>query len=120
MKPVSRKKRCLPCEGLQGPLNIVGVRTLLKHLPFWMLSLDGKKISREFICKDFKGAVAFVKRIAAAAEKNNHHPDLHLTRYRRLQVELTTHAVGGLSENDFILAAFIDVAWEKAAQRQEG
>ena len=58
--------------------------------------------------KDFKAAVAFVNSIASVAEAEGHHPDLHLTGYRKLRVDLATHAVGGLTENDFILAAKID------------
>ena len=69
--------------------------------------LDGKKIKREFKFKDFKEAIGFVNKVAALAESEGHHPDIHIF-YNRVVLELTTHAVGGLSENDFILAAKID------------
>ena len=58
--------------------------------------------------KDFMAVVGLVVRIARIAERENHHPDLHLTGYRRLKIELSTHSIGGLSENDFILASKID------------
>ena len=58
--------------------------------------------------KDFLSAVQFIQDIAQVAEADDHHPDLHLTGYRKLRVELSTHAIGGLSENDFILAAKIE------------
>jgi len=58
--------------------------------------------------KGFLSAVEFIEKIAQVAEAEDHHPDLHLTGYRKLAIELSTHAIGGLSENDFILAAKID------------
>ena len=57
---------------------------------------------------DFLAAVQFIRRIARLAEAEDHHPDLYLTHYRKLKIEISTHAIGGLSENDFILAAKID------------
>lgn len=107
------RKRCLPCEGLEGPLTASAVKAILQELPGWQWERGKKRIAREFVCADFKAALALVKRIGARAEYHNHHPDLHLTRYRRLTVELTTHAVKGLTANDFILAAEIDRVWEK-------
>jgi 4a-hydroxytetrahydrobiopterin dehydratase len=68
----------------------------------------GKAIRKTVKCKDFMDAVGLIQRIAPVAEAEDHHPDLHLTGYRRLTIELSTHAIGGLSENDFILAAKID------------
>ena len=58
--------------------------------------------------KDFPTAIDFFQRVADVANKEDHHPDLHLTGYRKVAIELSTHAIGGLSENDFILAAKID------------
>jgi 4a-hydroxytetrahydrobiopterin dehydratase len=60
------------------------------------------------VFRNFKAAVEFLNGVAELAERENHHPDLHLVGYRNLSIELTTHAIGGLSENDFILAAKID------------
>lgn len=74
----------------------------------WKLSGDGKSIRRELLMQDFTAAVDLINKIGAAAEAEDHHPDIHLTGYRRLAIELSTHSIGGLSENDFILAAKIE------------
>lgn len=83
-------------------------QTLLQDLKGWELSPEGKAIRKSIVCKDFMDAVTTIQRIAPIAEAEDHHPDFHLTRYKRLMVELSTHAIGGLSENDFIVAAKID------------
>jgi len=80
---------------------------LLQDLPGWAL-IEGKLIRKLITCKNFLDAVSLIQRIAPLAEAEDHHPDLHLTGYKRLTIELSTHAIGGLSENDFILAAKID------------
>ncbi len=80
----------------------------LRQLPGWSLSADGKEIRREWVMKDFLAAVRLIKAIAETAEREDHHPDLHLTGYRKLMVALSTHSIGGLSKNDFILAAKIE------------
>ena len=77
------------------------------QLSGWQI-VDGKKLRKSFRCDNFLGAVHAIERIAKIAEAEDHHPDLHLTGYRNLTVELSTHAVSGLSENDFILAAKLD------------
>jgi 4a-hydroxytetrahydrobiopterin dehydratase len=82
-------------------------RRRLAKLPGWSLAPNGKSIRREFVLKDFLAAVAFIRRIAVRAEKAGHHPDLHLTGYRKLKVVLSTHDAGGLSLKDFRLAAEI-------------
>lgn len=106
-------KKCVPCEGGMPPLTRRQADTFLSFLHSgiekeWQLAGDAKSISREYAMKDFKEAVAFVNSIASVAEAEGHHPDLHLTGYRKLRVDLATHAAGGLTENDFILAAKID------------
>lgn len=103
-----RHKRCQPCEGGVPPVPRDEAERLLEGLPGWRLSPDGKAIRREWRVKDFAAGVEFFGRVAELAEAEQHHPDLHLTGYRHVTVELTTHAIGGLSENDFILAAKID------------
>ena len=80
----------------------------LGTLKGWSLSSDGKSISREFLMKDFSAAAALIGDIAPIADADDHHPDLHLTGYRKLRVELTTHSIGDLSEKDFTLAAKIE------------
>ena len=102
------KKKCIPCEG-RGikPLDRADVQKYLDKLQNWILDKDAKKISKEFKFKDFIGAINFVERVADVAEMEGHHPDIHIN-YNKVLLELSTHAIGGLSENDFILAAKID------------
>ena len=80
----------------------------MKWLKDWKMSAKGRAIYKDYRMKDFMSAIRFINRIAKLAEAENHHPDLSLTNYRRLTVTLSTHAIGGLSENDFILAVKID------------
>jgi 4a-hydroxytetrahydrobiopterin dehydratase len=101
-------KKCKPCEGGVEPMSAAQVSEQLKQLPGWRLSADGKSIRREWVVKNFLAGMKFFEEVAHAAEEDNHHPDLHLTGYRNVAIELSTHAIGGLSENDFILAAKID------------
>jgi 4a-hydroxytetrahydrobiopterin dehydratase len=101
-------KKCLPCEGGVEPLWPQEAKRQLARLPGWSLGSAGARIRKKWACKDFAAAMKFINSIAKIAEQQDHHPDLHLTGYRHVEVELSTHAVGGLSENDFILAAKID------------
>ena len=101
------QRRCTPCEGGVEPLPPSAAKTLLADLKGWEL-IEGQSIRKTVTCKDFLDAVSLIQRIAPVAEAEDHHPDLHLTRYKRVTIELSTHAIGGLSENDFILAAKID------------
>jgi 4a-hydroxytetrahydrobiopterin dehydratase len=103
-----RKKRCAPCEGGVPPLPPDQVQALLQNLEGWEPVDAGRKIRRRWTVKNFMAAIDFFNRLAALAEEEGHHPDLHLESYRQVSVELWTHAIGGLSENDFILAAKID------------
>jgi 4a-hydroxytetrahydrobiopterin dehydratase len=101
-------RHCAPCSGTVPPLAPDRVRELLGQVPGWKLSTDGKRIARSWRVLDFVTGLDFFRRIGEIAEAEDHHPDLHLTNYRDLTVELWTHAAGGLTENDFILAAKID------------
>ncbi len=112
-------RKCVPCEGKAEPLPQSAVQTLLRDLTGWELvdlpapltggaQAGGKALRKTVTCKNFLDAVVLIQKIAPIAEAEDHHPDLHLTRYKRLTIELSTHAIGGLSENDFILAAKID------------
>ena len=101
------QRTCKPCEGGVEPLPLGAAQKLLADLRGWEL-VGGKALRKTVACKDFLGAVDLIQRIAPIAEAEDHHPDLHLTGYRRLTIELSTHAIGGLSENDFILAAKLD------------
>ena len=102
------KRHCAPCEGGIPALKPEEIREQLAVLPAWRLTDDGRRIRREWRVKDFAAALDFFRRVGQVAEAEDHHPDLHLTGYRNVALELTTHALGGLSENDFILAAKID------------
>jgi 4a-hydroxytetrahydrobiopterin dehydratase len=101
------KKHCIPCEGGLPPLNHEQVMHYAPQAPEWKVSADEKKLSRSFKFKDFEEAMKFVNRVAAIAEEESHHPDMYIF-YNLVRFELTTHAMKGLSENDFILAAKID------------
>jgi 4a-hydroxytetrahydrobiopterin dehydratase len=74
----------------------------------WSMDAEAKSISRKVNCNHFAEAIELLNKIAEIAESEGHHPDLHVTGYRHLRIDLTTHAIGGLSENDFIVAAKID------------
>ena len=100
--------RCAPCEGGVPAIGLKEAEEQLKILSGWTLDESGKSISKSWNCKNFVKSLKFCHRIGELAEAEGHHPDLHLTGYRHVQVVLTTHAIGGLSLNDFVLAAKID------------
>ena len=102
------RKRCVPCEGGVPVLAPEQVRQYLAALPEWKLTADGQRLRREWRVKDFLTGLDFFNRVGQLAEAEGHHPDLHLAGYRNVAIEIWTHAIGGLSENDFILAAKID------------
>jgi len=103
-----RQNKCEACEGGIKPFTGEEAREQLQSLADWELSNDGKRISKNREFKDFKAGMGFLQKVAELAEEEGHHPDLHLTNYKQVSIELTTHAIGGLSWNDFILAAKID------------
>lgn len=103
-----RNKKCAPCEGGVAPLVRSEAEKLAALLPGWQVTDDGRRIAKRWTAKDFLAAIRFFDRVAELAESEDHHPDLHLEGYRQVRVEIGTHAIGGLSENDFILAAKID------------
>jgi len=107
-------RTCGPCSGKAEPLDPQSVRALLPEVPNWKLSADGKRIARNWHVKDFTTGLDFFCRIADVAEAEDHHPDLHLANYRDLTVELWTHRAGGLTENDFIMAAKVDALEQPA------
>jgi 4a-hydroxytetrahydrobiopterin dehydratase len=103
------KKKCVSCETGATALTSAQVLDLMRSVPAWKLTDDGKRIRRDWRVKDFVTGLDFFQRVAAVAEAEDHHPDLHLVGYRDVTIEIWTHAVGGLTENDFILAAKIDL-----------
>ena len=102
-------KKCVPCEGGVEAFSVEHSRKQLELLTAWSLSVDEKWIHRKIVFNNFVQVVACINKIADLAEAEAHHPDLHLTGYRNLEIAISTHAIGGLSENDFILASKIDV-----------
>lgn len=102
-----RQKRCAPCEGGVPKLTRDEAAEQLKKLGGWELT-DQERIRKSWTVKHFMAGVDFFNRVADVAESEGHHPDLHLVGYRNVTIEIWTHAIGGLSENDFILAAKID------------
>jgi len=97
------QKKCKPCEGGTPPLTQEQSKILLTQLQNWELK-DGR-IEKEF--KDFSEAMKFVNSVAEIAEFEGHHPDIGIS-WNRVRLSLVTHAIGGLSENDFIMASKID------------
>jgi 4a-hydroxytetrahydrobiopterin dehydratase len=104
-----KDKRCVPCEGGTPPLDELTTRKLLGQVSGWAVVPEGDqpRLRKRFDFVDFLAAMAFIDKLAAVAEEEAHHPDF-CVHYSRVDVTLWTHAVSGLSENDFILAAKID------------
>jgi 4a-hydroxytetrahydrobiopterin dehydratase len=100
-------KHSVPCEGGTPPLTPEEYTIFLVETPLWDV-VDERKLLRDFRFKNFKEALAFVNRVGALAESEGHHPDIFLHNWNRVQVTLSTHAIKGLSENDYIVAAKID------------
>jgi 4a-hydroxytetrahydrobiopterin dehydratase len=103
-----QSRRCQACESGLPPLTAAQVKDYLQALPDWSLTEDRRRIRRQWRVEDFQTALDFFRRVGEVAEEEGHHPDLHLTGYRNVVIELWTHALGGLTENDFIVAARID------------
>jgi 4a-hydroxytetrahydrobiopterin dehydratase len=106
--PDLTKKHCTPGEKGGQALTSNQLKKYLTLVPHWILAADGKRIRRKWVAKDFLSALDFFKRVGRIAQREDHHPDLHLRGYRNVTIELSTHDLDGLSENDFIVAAKID------------
>jgi 4a-hydroxytetrahydrobiopterin dehydratase len=101
-------RRCKPCEGGVPPLDSSAAEQILQALnPGWEITADGKAIVRLFEFAGYHRTISFVNAVAWIAESEGHHPDLEVL-YGKVRVLYTTHAIKGLSENDFICAAKID------------
>jgi 4a-hydroxytetrahydrobiopterin dehydratase len=99
------KKNCKPCEGGAVPFNAAQTMEMLAQLKGWIVE-DGKLVKR-YAFKNYYETMAFVNGLAWISHREDHHPDL-LVGYNKCRVEYSTHAIGGLSENDFICAAKSD------------
>jgi 4a-hydroxytetrahydrobiopterin dehydratase len=103
-----RARKCDACEGGVKKYTPDEAAKQLQRLSGWQLTHQGLRIRKEWVVKNFVAGMDFFHRVADVAESEGHHPDLHLEGYRNVRIEIWTHAIGGLSENDFILAAKID------------
>jgi 4a-hydroxytetrahydrobiopterin dehydratase len=101
-------EKCVACEGGVPPLSRAEAEVLLAEVSGWELNADATEISRQYTFKDFAEALAFVNKVGAIAEGDGHHPDIHLTGWNKVRIDLSTHAIKGLSRNDYIVAAKID------------
>jgi len=101
------KKKCVACEGGTPPLSNSRQQEFLGKIEDDWRIVDHHQLERVYKFKDFKSALEFTNRVGAIAEEQGHHPDILLT-YGKVKITLWTHAAGGLTENDFIMAAKID------------
>lgn len=102
------QKTCKACEGYEKSMSLKETLEYIKKVQNWEIDDSGKSISKEFEFKNFKKALEFVNNVGELAEKEGHHPDIYLYSYKKVKMNLTTHVINGLSENDFIMAAKID------------
>ncbi len=102
-----KARRCIPCEGNAKPMLREEAEAILAFTYGWTIAGDGKKISKDFMFADFKEAMAFVNKVAEIAEGEGHHPDIFLW-WNKVTLLLSTHTVGGLTTNDFIIAAKVN------------
>lgn len=107
-----KEKKCIPCEGGVSALTADEVKRLLPQVAGWSIEAGVPELRKRFKFPSFMETMAFVNRMATLAEGEGHHPDF-CVRFTVLDVSLTTHAIGGLSENDFVLAAKIDGLLQK-------
>lgn len=113
------KKHCTPCEGDVCPYNADDASLQLQTLSTgWQITTDHKQVFKDFHFKNYYQTMAFVNAIAWMAHGENHHPDL-LVGYNHCLVRYTTHAINGLSENDFICAAKVDSIYQPVHERQK-
>jgi 4a-hydroxytetrahydrobiopterin dehydratase len=104
------KKKCIPCEGGVVPFDISEIHKYQKKVDGWKIAKNDKEIyflEKNFNFKDFKGSQNFVNSVGTISEEEGHHPDISFG-WGYVKLNITTHAIEGLSENDFILAAKID------------
>ncbi|MEK7466682.1 MAG: 4a-hydroxytetrahydrobiopterin dehydratase [Planctomycetota bacterium] len=100
-------RSCKPCKKGTPALDSAAAKSLLAELPGDWKITGGTKLEKEFKFPNFKEALAFTNKVGEIAEREGHHPDIHLG-WGRVKLEIWTHSVGGLSDNDFILAAKLE------------
>ena len=100
--------KCVPCEGGVPRLTDAEASRQLSVLSGWEIQQTPHRISKSWKVKNFMAAMSFFEKVAELAEEEGHHPDIHLIGYRNVTIDIWTHAINGLSMNDFVLAARID------------
>ncbi|MBA3789125.1 4a-hydroxytetrahydrobiopterin dehydratase [Patescibacteria group bacterium] len=106
------EKKCIPCEGGTAALTKTQAEEYLSQVNGWNIDTTATCLSKKYSFPDFKSALQFANQIGEVAESEGHHPDLTVS-WGKVEVDLTTHAIHGLSENDFILAAKVDALTRK-------
>jgi 4a-hydroxytetrahydrobiopterin dehydratase len=109
----------VPCRGGVPALSETEARMLAEQVPEWTIELEGTRLRRHVEFEDFKSAMEFVNRVADVAEQQGHHPDIAI-HWNKVDLLLWTHKIGGLHENDFILAAKIDRLLEEPRRPTTG
>ncbi len=109
-----QSKSCVPCRGGVAPLTEEEARRTSEAVPAWALLQNATRLVRRFEFRDFKAAMEFINRVADLAEEEGHHPDFEI-HWNKVELTLWTHKIGGLHENDFIMAAKIDRLLEEPA-----
>mmetsp|Transcript_17084 Transcript_17084/g.33026 ORF Transcript_17084/g.33026 Transcript_17084/m.33026 type:complete len:160 (-) Transcript_17084:950-1429(-) len=119
--------QCKHCPPDTPKLSPREIHDALKHLPKWVVSHDGTAITRSFVAKNWVSAMNFFNSVSEIAEASNHHPDFHLTGYRNVEVQLSTHTIGGVAQVDIDMATKLDqipieysLKWLKAQQQGVG
>ncbi len=103
-----KTRHCVPCEGGIDPLTRAEFAGYLEQIVDWQVKDSDKKIEREFQFRDFPEALKFVNSVGEIAEDEGHHPDIYLYSWNKVRITLYTHAIGGLSINDFVVASRVD------------
>lgn len=102
-----KDQKCVPCEGGAEPLKRSEFEQYLAQVSGWNV-IEDRLLQREYIFKNFREAMVFVNRVAELAEAEGHHPDMNIHSWNKVEIKLSTHAIGGLSINDFVMAVKID------------
>ena len=112
--PDLTKQHCVPCEGGTKPFTKKEAEEYLKMTKDWQLlgkpgeAWERAAIQRKFVFKDFREALEFVNKVGRLANAEDHHPDIFIHNYKKVDITLSTHSIGGLSVNDFVMAAKIN------------
>jgi 4a-hydroxytetrahydrobiopterin dehydratase len=106
------RKHCIPCEGGTDPLKGEILANYTSILPDWIV-IDEQKIEKDFVFTNFKQALIFINKVGDISEEEGHHPDIFLHNWKKVKIIFTTHAIKGLSENDFVMAVKVNSIYQK-------